>query len=160
VLRGHPHRLLLLHGSLLRDARGGGLESPPLGFLECLTRAFGLLGNLCHLILQEAATGRMARGRATLGQGGGGDWACGVRDGPTRGRRWEPARRQGRFDGRRIEGGGPLNDGRLDGADRRWAGEGRWRGKESVDGVNAVGRSGCDRRGKGTVINTNDEHKQ
>jgi hypothetical protein len=72
VLRGHPHRLLLLHGSLLRDARGGGLESPPLGFLECLTRALGLLGNLCHLILQEAATGRMARGRATLGQGGGG----------------------------------------------------------------------------------------
>jgi hypothetical protein len=41
-------------------------------------------------------------------------------------------------------GSGPLGDGWLDRAG------GRWRGKESVDGVNAVGRSGRDQRGKGT----------
>jgi hypothetical protein len=55
-------------------------------------------------------------------------------------------------------GGGPLDDGRLDGAagDGRWAGDnrraggGRWRGKEPVERVDAATRSTHDQRGKGT----------
>jgi hypothetical protein len=71
----------------------------------------------------------MAWGRAVPGQGG--DKEDGDEAGSTSGGR--------RAVSRSVMGGstGP-------------AGGGWWRGKESVDGVNAIGRSGRDRRGKGT----------
>jgi hypothetical protein len=120
VLRGRPHRLLLLRDNLLHSTRGGGATT----------------ARLPQMLDARARTARQPRPPRTPGGGdrengvgpsgagaGRGGRAHYAGDGPVRGKTL--GTRSATRPTRRAVGGGPLGDRRFDGADGRRAGGGR-----------------------------------